>query len=67
MSNLNIGNPVIRFILAGLLLLVGLWVFFSIILPTIKFLVSAIISLLILGGLVWLVYKVLAYDPDKSS
>ncbi len=67
MSQQSFGKTLIRFTLAGIVLLVGLWVFFSIILPTIKLLVSAIISLIILGGLLWVVYKVLTYDSDSAK
>lgn len=57
----------VRLALGLIGVLVALWVLFNVIIPTVMFLIKIIIVLAVLGGIVWLVVKVLHYDPDKAK
>jgi hypothetical protein len=56
-----------RILLAVIVALVGLWLIFVVVIPTIKALVSILVTIAVFGAVIWVVYKVLTYDPDKSG
>jgi hypothetical protein len=56
-----------RILLAAVVAIVGLWLIFAVIIPTIKALVSILVTIAVFGAVIWLVYKVLTYDSDKST
>ena len=61
-SGLTLGKLAMGIVLA----VVGLWVLFNIILPTIFFAVKIVITLAVFGVVMWIVYKAVTFDPDKS-
>ena len=56
-----------RILMAAVVAIVGLWLIFAVVIPTIKALVSILVTIAVFGAVIWLVYKVLTYDPDKSE
>jgi hypothetical protein len=62
----NLPGLLIKAVVGLIMLLVVFWVFFTVILPTVKFVLTVVISLSILGALLWVAYKVLTFNiPEK--
>lgn len=56
-----------RLLLAAIVAIVGLWLVFAVVIPTIKALVSILVTIAVFGAVIWVVYKVLTYDTDKAN
>ena len=56
-----------KFILAVVLAAIGLWLIFAVVIPAVKFLVSVLVTIAVFGAVIWVVYKVLTLDTDKSE
>ena len=56
-----------KILLAAIVAIVGLWLIFAVVIPTIKALVSILVTIAVFGAVIWLVYKVLTYDTDKAK
>jgi uncharacterized membrane protein YjgN (DUF898 family) len=56
-----------RLLVAAVVAIVGLFLLWFVVYPIVKFLISMLVTIAIFGAVIWLVYKVLTYDADKSS
>ena len=56
-----------KVLLAIIVAIVGLWLIFAVVIPVVKTLISILVTIAVFGAVIWVVYKVLTLDTDKSK